>query len=147
MPLLFRTAGNTGKVYLSQACYGSQILHKGGTMWKLHIWTDQGQYYIGCLWGRLNQPGVRLIHSRDGRWFYQGKTWAHHEGSHTVEEYTCRIIQRGITTHGHLAQHKGWPWAYRRVLDLASGASPHLTAEGAGGTSTGFAEGNWTEKQ
>ncbi len=34
-----------------------------------------------------------------------------------------------------------------RVLDLASGAPPHLTAEGAGGTSTGFAVGNWTEKQ
>ncbi len=29
-----------------------------------------------------------------------------------------------------------------RVLDLASGATPHLTAEGAGGTSTGFAVGN-----
>ncbi len=29
-----------------------------------------------------------------------------------------------------------------RVLDLASGAPPHLTAEGAGGTSTGFAVGN-----
>ncbi len=34
-----------------------------------------------------------------------------------------------------------------RVLDLASGAPPHLTAEGAGGTSTGFAVGNGTEKQ
>ncbi len=34
-----------------------------------------------------------------------------------------------------------------QVLDLASGAPPHLTAEGAGGTSTGFAVGNWTEKQ
>ncbi len=29
-----------------------------------------------------------------------------------------------------------------RVLDLASGAPPHLTAEGVGGTSTGFAVGN-----
>ncbi len=29
-----------------------------------------------------------------------------------------------------------------RVLDLASGAPPHLTAEGAGGTSTEFAVGN-----
>ncbi len=27
--------------------------------------------------------------------------------SRTVEEYTCGITQRGITTHGHLAQHKG----------------------------------------
>ncbi len=34
-----------------------------------------------------------------------------------------------------------------RVLDLASGSPPHLTAEGTGGTSTGFAVGNWTEKQ
>ncbi len=29
-----------------------------------------------------------------------------------------------------------------QVLDLASGAVPHLTTEGAGGTSTGFAVGN-----
>ncbi len=77
----------------------------------------------------------------------QGKTRAHREGSRTVEEYTCGITQRGITTHGHLAQHKGWPWANTRVLDLASGAPPRLTAEGAGGTPTGFAVGNWTEKQ
>ncbi len=41
----------------------------------------------------------------------QEKTRAHREGSRTVEEYTCGITQRGITTHGHLAQHKGWPWA------------------------------------
>ncbi len=34
-----------------------------------------------------------------------------------------------------------------RVLNLASGTPPHLTAEGVGGTSTGFALGNWTEKQ
>ncbi len=34
-----------------------------------------------------------------------------------------------------------------RVLDLASGAPSLLTAEGAWGTSTGFAVGNWTEKQ
>ncbi len=34
-----------------------------------------------------------------------------------------------------------------QVLDLASGAPPRLTAEGAGGTSTGFAVGNWTGKQ
>ncbi len=33
------------------------------------------------------------------------------------------------------------------VLDLASGAPPHLTAEGVGGTSTGFVVRNWTEKQ
>ncbi len=77
----------------------------------------------------------------------QGKIRAHREGSRTVEEYTCGITQRGITTHRHLAQHKGWPWANTRVLDLASGAPPRLTAEGAGGTSTGFAAGNWTEKQ
>ncbi len=58
----------------------------------------------------------------------QGKTRAHREGSRTVEEYTCGITPRGITTHGHLAQHKGWPWANTRVLDLASGAPPRLTA-------------------
>ncbi len=34
-----------------------------------------------------------------------------------------------------------------RVLDLESGAPPCLTAEDAGGTSTGFAVGNSTEKQ
>ncbi len=28
----------------------------------------------------------------------QGKTRAHREGSRTVEEYTCGITQRGITT-------------------------------------------------
>ncbi len=36
-----------------------------------------------------------------------GSTWG--------EPYRGRIHmwdhQRGITTHGHLAQHKGWPWA------------------------------------
>ncbi len=36
----------------------------------------------------------------------QGKTRAHCKGSHTMKEYTCGITQRGITTHGHLAQHK-----------------------------------------
>ncbi len=71
----------------------------------------------------------------------QGKTRAHREGSRTVEEYTCGITRRVITTHGHLALGN------TRVLDLASGSPPHLTAEGTGGTSTGFAVGNWTEKQ
>ncbi len=75
--------------------------------------------------------------------FCQGKTRAHRGGSRTVEEYTCGITGRGITTHGHLAQHK----SNTRVLDLESGAPPRLTAEGVGGTSTGFAVGNWTEKQ
>ncbi len=65
------------------------------------------------------------------------------------EPYRGRIHmwdhQGGITTHGHLAQHKGWPWAtyeywtWRLVL--------RHTWLGAGGTSTGFAVGNWTEKQ
>ncbi len=127
--------------YLNQARSGSHILHKGGTLWKWHIWTDQWQYYIWTAsleWDQCTAEG-----------FCQGKTQAHHEGSHTVEEYTCGITRRGIATHGHLAQHKGWPWAYTGVLDLASGAPPHLTAEGAGGTSTGFArirsiEGNGT---
>ncbi len=68
-------------------------------------------------------------------------------GKRTVEEYTCGVTRRGITTNGHLAQHKGWPWANTRVLDLPSGAPPCLTIEGAGGTSTGFTTGNWTEKQ
>ncbi len=40
-----------------------------------------------------------------------GKTRAHQGG----EPYRGRIHmwdhQRGITTHGHLAQHRGWPWA------------------------------------
>ncbi len=71
---------------------------------------------------------------------WQGKTQADREGSRTVEECTCGITRCGITTHGHLAQHKGWPWAYTRVLDLASGAPPP-------GISTGFAKGKLTEKQ
>ncbi len=50
-----------------------------------------------------------------------------------MEEYTCGITNGGITTHGHLAQHKGLTLGNVRVLDLASGALPHLTAEGAGG--------------
>ncbi len=51
--------------------------------------------------------------------FPEGKTQAHREGSRTVEEYTCGITQTGITTHGNLAQHKGWPWANTRVLHQA----------------------------
>ncbi len=39
--------------------YGSHILHIGGIMWKLHIWTGQGQYYIWSPCSRLSQPGVR----------------------------------------------------------------------------------------
>ncbi len=62
-------------------------------------------------------------------------------GSRTVEEYTC-----GITKGNHYTRApspaQGLTLGNVRVLDLASGAPPHLTAEGAGGTSTGFAVGN-----
>ncbi len=61
-----------------------------------------------------------------------------------MEEYTC-----GITKGNHCTRApspaQGWPWA-TRVLTWRL-APPHLTAEGVGGTSTGFAVGNWTEKQ
>ncbi len=62
----------------------------------------------------------------------QGKTRAHREGSRTVEEYTCGITRRGITTHGHLAQHKGWPWEpARRPGELQPG--PQRRTSGARG--------------
>ncbi len=59
-----------------------------------------------------------------------------HVGSPTGNHYTRAPSPAQALTLGNV-----------QVLDLASGAPPHLTAEGAGGTSTGFAVGNWTEKQ
>ncbi len=50
---------------------------------------------------------ARLGTAERAEGFCQGKTRAHRGGSRTVEEYTCGITGRGITTHGHLAQHKG----------------------------------------
>ncbi len=59
-----------------------------------------------------------------------------HVGSPTGNHYTRAPSPAQGLTLGNV-----------QVLDLASGAPPHLTAKGAGGTSTGFAVGNWTEKQ
>ncbi len=98
--------------------------------------------------------GVSEVDSARPGWGSYTAEWAEGfcQGRHGLTKggkpYRGRIHmwdhQRGITTHGHLARHRGWPWAtyeywtWRLVL---------LTAEGAGGTSTGFAVGNWTEKQ
>ncbi len=97
-----------GSVFQVGERYGSHILRNGGTMWRLRIWTGQGQYYT--TWspcGRLSQPGVRCYTAEMAEGLCQGKTLAHREGSRTVEEYTYGITRRGIITHGHLAQHKG----------------------------------------
>ncbi len=45
----------------------------------------------------LGEIATQQTEKTDG--LCQGKTWAHREGSRTVEEYTCGITQRGITTH------------------------------------------------
>ncbi len=39
------------------------------------------------------------------------------KGSTTYGLLQGRLTRRGITTHGHLAQNKGWPWAYTTVLE------------------------------
>ncbi len=107
----------------------------------------KGSTTYGRLRGRLSQPGVRAIHSRDGRRFLPWKDTGPPRG----EPYRGRIYMRDHSKGNHYtlapSPAQGLTLAYTRVLDLASGALPRLTAESAGGTSTGFAEGNWTEKQ
>ncbi len=82
---------------VSQARYGNNILHKGGTMWKLHIWTDQGKYYIWTslrytqpAWCEINtqQRRQKVLPGKDmgSPWgeSYHGKIhmWDHPKGNH-----------------------------------------------------------------
>ncbi len=78
-----------------------------------------------------------------------GKTRAQHGGGAVLWKNTR--IHVGSPKGNHYTRApspaQGLTLGNVRVLDLASGAPPHLTAEDAGGTSTGFAVRNWTEKQ
>ncbi len=78
--------------------------------------------------------------------FCQGRHGLTKGGSRTVEETHVGSPKGNHYTRAP-SPAQGLTLGNVRVLDLASGAPPHLTAEGAGGTSTGFAVGNWTEKQ
>ncbi len=140
-PPLFRTVGmdNTGKAYSKKgnateatSCvrrYHVEITHMDWPRAVLHMGVSE-VYSASLGWDNYTTEMAEGL--------CQWKTRAHREGSRTAEENTCGFTWRGITTHGHLDQHKGWPWANMRMLDLASGPPPHLNAEGAGGTSTGF---------
>ncbi len=78
----------------------------------------------------------------------QGKTRAHHEGSRTVGRIHMWDHPKGNHYTRAPSPAQGLTLGKNTsAWTLASGAPPRLTAEGAGGTSTGFAVGNWTEKQ
>ncbi len=67
-------------------------------------------------------------------------------GSPWGEPYRGRIhMWDHRTTHGHLAQHKGWPWATHECWTWRLVPPPHLTAEGPGGNfnSVRCRELNW----
>ncbi len=115
-------------------------------MWRLHMDWPRAVLHMGvsevdsaCLgWDSYTAERAEGFcqgrHGSPWREPYRGKIhmWDHPKGNH----YTRAPSPAQGLTLGNT-----------RVLDLASGGPPCLTAEGAGGTSTGFAVGNWTGKQ
>ncbi len=99
--------------------------------------TSPGKFWGGVVWVPAVGAGPRGPRPRPPKYICHGLLSSLH--CHGLQSCQLRC---GITTNGHLVQHKGWPWAYTRVLDLASGALPRLTAEGVGGTSTGLPREN-----
>lgn len=84
---------------------------QGGVKWKLHTWTGhQTVLRKEGLCGRFSRVRVKSIPSTaEEQSLLQGKTWAHQQGSQTLEKYTYGI-----------AQHMGQPLAVLvRVLGLA----------------------------
>ncbi len=144
-PLLFRSVGRItpGKRTPCRGTLRSHILHKEVPCGDYAFGLAKGSTTYGSLWGRLSPPG----HSREGRRFLPGKD----TGSPWGEPYRGRIHMWDHRKGNHYtwapSPAQGLTLGNTRVLDLESGAPPRLTAEGAGGTTTGFAVGNWTEKQ
>ncbi len=143
-PLLFRTVGRItlGKRTTSRGMLRSHIQLKEVPCGDYTYGLTKGSTTYGSLWGRSlgwDSYTAERAGSLPGK--DTGSPWG--------EPYRGRIHMwdqpKGNHYTRHLAQHKGL--GNTRVLDLASSSPPRLTAEGEGGTSTGFAVGNWTEKQ
>ncbi len=116
-------------------------------MWWRPYGLARGSTTYGSLWGRLSLPGWDNYTAETGRRSLPGKD----TGSPWGEPYRGRIHMWDHPKGNHYTRApspaQGLTLGNTRVLYLASGAPPRLTAEGAGGTPTGFAVGNWTEKQ
>ncbi len=80
-------------------------------MWRLHVWTGQGQYlHTGVSEvdpARLGWDSYTAEKAEGSAREDTGSPW----GGAVPWKNTHVGSPRGITTHGHLAQHKGWPWA------------------------------------
>ncbi len=107
----------------------------------------RGSITYGRLWGRLSQPGVRYYTAETAEGLCQGRHGLTVRGAVPWKNTHVGSPKGEFTTHGHLAQHKGWPWAKHTSAGPGVWRSATPDCRGCGRNSNRVRRGNWTEKQ